>query len=347
MESNLINDIWKPDVFILGPGGAKGFLELGLMLKFEQDNYLDDTKIFVGCSIGSCIALLIVAGYRASEIINDYIDFNLLTGADDINDINLDNLKEKPGILSGNKIENILNQKIKDKFGYVPNLDQFYLETGIISYFVTYNVDKREIVRLSKDNEPTLSCVEATLMSMAMPGLLCPRIYKGDAYVDGAIGDPYPILFLDDGDKKILGVSIDSDKTTSSTDRNPIKYLFNCAQASMDALRDMAVKYSSDKCKHISLKTSVIDTTGISISVESRRKMIETGYKTASIFLMRLKNPEKYKVVLDDEEIPFVDDIYDIYDIDNNHGIDDETQELLNLILDNSNKNSEEEDLFI
>ena len=49
MESNLINhsdhnhnsnnnEIWKPDVFILGPGGAKGFLELGLMLiKRKQD----------------------------------------------------------------------------------------------------------------------------------------------------------------------------------------------------------------------------------------------------------------------------------------------------------------------
>jgi len=60
-KGDLINfekSLWKPDVIVLGPGGAKGYLELGALLKFEEVDYFENVKYWTGCSIGSAAALM-------------------------------------------------------------------------------------------------------------------------------------------------------------------------------------------------------------------------------------------------------------------------------------------------
>lgn len=339
MESNpnLIdltsNEIWKPNVFVLGPGGARGYLELGLMLKFEQENYLSNVDTYIGCSVGSSIALLIIAGYKVNDIINDCIDMNLIN---DITDINLENLKESPGLLRIKTVEDLLKVRIQNKFGMIPTLKQLYMATGIVFIVVTFNLDKMRKEYLSKDTDPGLSCVEAVMMSMAIPALICPRIYKGNVYVDGAIGDPYPISILDNGYNDILGVYIESEQSVHSSDRSIPRYLYRCAQASMKVLRDQAIEQASNRCKHIVLKTSILDSTGISLTNEAKRSMIESGYKTANIFLMKIKDPIKYNVLVNDnEEFPIVDDI-----LSNDGVLDSETRNMLNMLSNTNHQNN-------
>ena len=306
-NDELITDFWIPDVIVLGPGGAKGFLELGLLLAFEQENYYGNTRIWQGCSVGSAIALLIVCGYTITEIINDCISLNIIN---DITDINLDQIREKPGLLNIKSVENLMKLRVRQKFGMVPTLKQLYMVTGILLELVTFNVDKDRPEYLSKNTEPNLSCVEAVIMSMSIPGLICPRIYKGYAYVDGAVGDPYPILEYDNNVNKILGIYIDSEHSSYSSDKNPIRFLYRCAQASMKRLRDISIKQSSSMCKHIPLKTPIFDTTGLSLNINEKKSMIEHGYKTGIIFINRVKYPHKYQLILDDnEEIPIETEI--------------------------------------
>ena len=296
-------DIWKPDVIVLGPGGAKGYLELGLLSSFEDENYLSDINEWTGCSIGSAICLLKISGYTMTEIINDCLNFNIIN---DIGDINIDNFKESPGLLTIKSAEKLLNSRLSQRFGVIPTLKQLYLATGIILNIVTFNLDKMRPEYMNKDTEPNLSVVKAVLMSMAIPGIIIPRIYKGYTYVDGAIGDPYPILIHDDGEKKILGVYIDSEcGSWNSNNNNTLLYLYKCAQASMKVMRDQSIRLASNNCKHIALKTPIIDTTGLSFNAEIKNKMLESGYKTGIHFLNKLKYPHKYKIILDpDEEIP-------------------------------------------
>src|SRR5665647_3755375 len=81
-------NIWQPDVMVLGPGGARGFLLLGCLKRlFEEKGFMKRTKTWVGVSVGSAICLLLVAGYTIDEIIELCIDVNLI---DDILCINLD-----------------------------------------------------------------------------------------------------------------------------------------------------------------------------------------------------------------------------------------------------------------
>ena len=358
ISNNLINNndtddtdqIWKPNIFVLGPGGAKGYLELGLILKFEQENYLSEVDCYIGCSVGASISLLTVAGYPVTQIINDYIDINLVN---DITDVNIEHFNESPGLLSNKTIEKLLKTRIQEKYGMIPTLKQLYMATGILLVIVTFNLDKTRKEYLTKDSDPNLSCVEAVMMSMAVPALICPRIYNGNVYIDGAVGDPYPVLFMDNGYNDILGVYIDSEHSSHSSDRSFSRYLMRCAQASMNILRDQAIEMASERCKHISLKTTVIDTTGISLSNDVKRTMIENGYRTGAIFLMRMKDPVKYQLLLNEnEELPLVGDITNVDGV-----LDTETEQLLQMLsndnynLNNDNNmvfNSEsDEDLFV
>jgi len=294
--------IWKPNIVVLGPGGVKGYLELGFLLKLYQENYLNEVNGFVGCSIGSAISLLIISGYSISEIIDDCMDLNLVN---DLSDLNLENLKENPGLLRMKPIENLLKQRVIHKFNHVPTLKELHEATNISFTIVCFNLDKMRKEYISKDTDPDLSCVEAVMMSMAIPALVCPRIYKGNVYVDGAVGDPYPILELDNGSNNILGVYIDSE-TYPVSHKDFFSHMYRCAQASMKILRDQAIELASNKCKHVALKTPIMDTIGILMTNENKQKMIDSGYKTACSFLLKLI--DGYKIILDDEEFPILEE---------------------------------------
>jgi predicted acylesterase/phospholipase RssA len=67
----------KPHVIILGPGGVKGFLQLGLLYILTQNNFLDDVHTYIGVSIGSIISLLVVCNYSIDEIISHAIHTDL------------------------------------------------------------------------------------------------------------------------------------------------------------------------------------------------------------------------------------------------------------------------------
>jgi len=323
---NDTNDtLWVPDVMVLGPGGAKGLLELGFLLALEQEGYYSNTRIWMGCSVGAAIALLIVCGCTITDIINDFIGINIIN---DITDINIDHISDSPGLLNIKSIENLLKLRISEKFGMVPTLRQLYMVTGILLEIKTFNVDKKRSESLSKNTEPDLSSVEAVMMSVAIPGLIEPRVYKGYAYADGALGDPYPVLDHDNGINKILGVYIEPEHSTYSSTKNPIRYLYRCALASMEMLRNRSIENASEKCKHVALKTPIIDTTGLTLNINTKKLMIEHGYKTGLIFLNRVKHPNDYRLVLNDnEEIP----------PDNNTDdgvLDKETVQMLNMLSD-------------
>nr|QBK91408.1 MAG: patatin-like phospholipase [Pithovirus LCPAC302] len=339
-----ISEMWFPDVVVLGPGGAKGYLELGALLKFEQENYFKNVTEWTGCSIGAAIALLIVIGYSITDIINDCINVNIIN---DITDINLEGISERPGILNNKTVENMLKDRLRRKCGIVPTLKQLYMTTGILFTTVSFNLDKMRSEYQSKDTEPNLSSVEAVMMSMAIPILIRPRRYRGHIYIDGAIGDPYPILIHDNGEKNILGIYIDSEHSSHSSDRKALRYLYRCGQASMQILRENNIKFSSEKCRHLSLNTPVVDSTGLTLTGESKKNMIDSGYRSASLFLFRIKYPERAKILLDEnEEIPVESE-----DIENIGVLNRETADILDMISNDSqlafDDDGSDEDLYV
>ena len=296
--------MWKPDVIMLGPAGAKGLLFIGCLKRlYREKEFLSNVQTWSGVSAGAAVCLLIVMGYEIEEIIDICMDLNIL---EDIMGINLDRAREKLGLIPNKTVENKLKSNIVKKFGYIPSLKELYLLTGVHLVLVTYNLDKFRVEYLDKDTEPNLSCLEAAMMSMAIPGLIEPRKYKGQTYVDGAIGAPYPVLHFDIKNNKVLGMYVSSEEDLYCSDKTPGNYAYRVLQASMRTLRDFEIAYSSSNVKNIPLKTLVKDTTGISIDKATREKMIDYGYYCGDSFLKVASNPEKYDYNLkENEEIPF------------------------------------------
>ena len=297
-------EIWRPDVIMAGPAGAKGYLIIGCLKRlYEEKNFLDNVKIWSGVSAGASISLLIVIGYTICEIQDLTMDMNII---DDIVSINLDEAREKLGLIRNKTVEDKLKSSIISKLGFIPTLKQLYLITGKHLVLVTFNLDKYRVEYLDKDTEPDLSCLEAAMMSMAVPLLIQPRKYKGDSYVDGAVGAPYPVLHFDNNGNKVLGLYISSEEDLYCSDKKPANYIYRLIQAGMRTLRNFEISYASKNVKNISLKTLIKDTTGLTIGKEKREEMIEHGYQYAQNFLLINNDPEKYNFNIEEnEEIPF------------------------------------------
>lgn len=296
--------MWKPNVVLLGPAGAKIFLINGSLKRlFQEKDFLKDVTTWAGVSAGAAMSLLIVLGYNISEIIDLCLDMNIL---DEIIHINLDEAKKNLGLIKNILIEEKLKESIIKKIGYIPTLKELYLLSGLKLVLVSFNIDKFRSEFLDKDTEPNLSCLDAAMMSMAVPLLIQPRKYKSHVYCDGAIGSPYPVLYFDKDDNKVLGMYISSEEDLYCSDNKPANYIYRLIQAGMSSLRNTEIKYSSENVKHIGLKTVVKDTTGLTIDRETRQQMIDYGYNIADDFLKINSDPEKYKYNLDEnEEIPF------------------------------------------
>ena len=296
--------VFQPDIVLLGPGGSRAILEIGTLKRlFEEEGFTNKVKTWAGVSAGAGIALLIVCGYTPIEIEEICSGVTIL---DDVLSINLDEAAKNLGLVKLKGIEAKLSQVVSAKFGFIPTLKQLYVLTGLELSVVAFNVDKMEPAFLEKNTAPDLSCVESVMMSISIPILFQPRKYNGDTYIDGAVGACYPLSHYDNGENFVLGMYISSDEEYINLENNPMKYIYRLIHCSMKVLRDMEIKYASDKVKHIILKTSFTDTTGLTMDQQTRNNLLRAGYIAADNFLKINKNPEKYSFSLEEsQEIPF------------------------------------------
>lgn len=283
------NENWKPEILVLGPGGMKGFLELGALYVLEEKNILSEVKTFVGVSVGAIISLLIVCGYKIPEIIAESADTNIFN---DLSSVSIRDTRDKLGLVSSTPIRRKLVKNVINKFGYVPTLKELYHLTGLKLVCVTANLDKETAEYMSYETEPYLPVVDAVMYSMNIPIIFYKLKYKGCVYVDGALANPYPINIFDDGNTNILGLFIESTSKTQSEpiDSTTTMYIHKLIHFTMTQLRDLIIKNCSEKCKHISLPTDIIDTTGLSIDAHIKADMIIKGYNIAQKFLEDIKN---------------------------------------------------------
>jgi predicted acylesterase/phospholipase RssA len=253
----------------------KVFLELGALLELERRGFLTQIKKFIGCSIGSLVSLLLVSGYNILQIINEFLNEDIFSYI--IDKLDLDKIYKSTGLINPNKIKSKLSIKLLSKFTFVPNLQQLYLATGKGLYCVAYNITRDTVDVFSHETTPECSCIDAVLFSMNIPGLFYQMKYDNCLYVDGALGNPYPIDVFDDGKTKILGVSIDSESTLKI--ESGIEYFYKIIQSPMIQLKKRILSESSSLCKNIEIKSTYFDTLGVSLDNKKKEEMIIQGIK--------------------------------------------------------------------
>jgi predicted acylesterase/phospholipase RssA len=284
-------EVWKPNVLLLGSGGVKGFLMLGSLLFFEKSKMLKDIKKIVGISIGALIGLFYIVGYSITQI----LEIALMTDISDmINNIDILNIMKTNGLISHEVFRKRIQDKIIEKYGFVPTMKQLYFMTGYDFEIVVTNLDKNKAEYFSYITQPELSCVEAVLMSISLPLFFQTYVLKENIYLDGAISDPLPIERYKS--EKVFGILMKASLI------NPKESFFNYLSSVLQSFTSTKERFIDVpiNCKLLNLEYEINDIMGVKTSFEKKVDMFLFGYLRAFQFYQKLNesHPTEYPMFI-------------------------------------------------
>jgi predicted acylesterase/phospholipase RssA len=273
------------EVLTLGPGGVKGFLELGILYRVEKKGILANVKEYIGVSVGAIICFFLNIGFTVKEIIYIAIENDMIINFD-INNPNifmlLNSVRNHFGLFSMEIIEKILVDAVISKYGYIPTMRQLYDITKKKLTIVNYVLSDMKTEYVDYKLQPDVLCIEPIIKSISIPLIFWMSRYQDKVYIDGAFGDPYPILLRDDGINKILGIYIKTD--TENNDKkynNPLLYLHDIFHCMFHIATERNLLEASKNCYNIAVESIATDPIGFSLGIEDKARMVSSGIQQA------------------------------------------------------------------
>jgi len=200
--------VWK--YLVISGGGFKGFAFISSLIEMENifPNFKKNIEIYVGTSAGALISFAYAIGYSPKEILligNEFYGImkkNL--------QLSLENMKQ--GGLFDNEflykfIQAILiEKKIKKEITFLELYQKYKI------HFTTcgFNLNSLNTDFFDYINNPQMEIAKAIQISTCVPGIFCPILYNGRAYIDGGILHNFPIEYLlkkDLNQEQILGIT--------------------------------------------------------------------------------------------------------------------------------------------
>lgn len=277
----------RPDVVVLGPGGIKGYLELGALFNLEQEGYLYKVKTYCGVSVGSIISMLLVCGFTVKEIATHSLDIKAFEYD------GISNFEQSEGIFKNEMMRKKLTTMITEKLclTYVPTFHQLYTFTGKILVVVTTNRSDGCADFFSPEETPNENILNAVMGSINIPIVFSRVEINGKVQDDGAIGNCYPIDYFDNGRDVVFGIFVEHENDKSKS--GVLHTIYNCICSIMRFHRNRIISCSSNKCYHIELFSDSIDTIGIASDITLKAEMISRGRAECEQFLNKLQRGEK------------------------------------------------------
>lgn len=259
---------WKPNILIVGPGGPKGYYEIGIINYLWDKGLLTNVKHFVGVSVGSIICLLLAVGYLPDQIINKFVKIDILSSVGQPNMPR--DIRQKLSLFSNRPVMNVVENLVRDKLGIIPTLKELSMVSNYMFTAVTLNLSEQSVEYINYNTEPSMLCTDAVALSINIPGIFDKIVYKSNVYVDGALGNPYPVDAFDSGDTAILGISI----LTKIDIDDPISYLSSNINCAFYHMHRIVREHSSNRVKHVYAERQIY---GINPDIEQRIQMIQDG----------------------------------------------------------------------
>lgn len=279
---------WTPTTLVLGPGGVKGFLEIGALEALAFFLVLRGVRRFVGVSVGAVLALLLAAGFAPQELTEMALKLDLVDQVFAVKPLKAATFLAKGGLFSPDKIEAYLARLLRTKFPCLPTLGQLRDFTGAELEVVATNVSACEPAYLSWRTAPDLGCIEAVLMSISIPLVFEYRELAGQHYADGGLSDPLPVQLHADEDQLALRI-VDSAGAADGL----LGYVYAAFSVPMeymikDKLRRLSRRAAfRRRCRVLELTTSSFNPVNPAMSEAEKLGMINQGRKIAIEFIIR------------------------------------------------------------
>jgi predicted acylesterase/phospholipase RssA len=180
------------DTLCFSSGGFYGLFFISSLKYLIDINYFDLNNIttFVGTSIGAAISFLLVIGYTPEELYvffknydfkNLELDIDLLSLEKNLENFGLDNCKN--GI---DLIIFLFERKLKLKLDNI-TLKDLYVLTKKKFILNATNFNKGGEVLFSYESHPDILVLQVLRMTVSIPVIYTPVLYKNEYYLDGAL----------------------------------------------------------------------------------------------------------------------------------------------------------------
>lgn len=260
----------------LSGGSVKGVAYVGVIKFLEENLILDKIEQFSGTSIGSLFCILMVLGYSSKELekICLNIDISLLE------DININLLFTDYGIDSSIKIQKTLKFFINRK-GFEPDITfiDLFNKTGKSLHVATCRLSDYSLYIFNKDNTPNFPVYKACIYSMNIPLLYVAHLEENQYYIDGCFVRNLPIEIFDV--ENTVGFHFLNKKNIDSVVniKNLQGYIMKVMNCSMHKGNYLEIEnYTIKGYKLIEIDVHNISALNFEISIDERKKLIDSGY---------------------------------------------------------------------
>jgi len=262
------------DTLVLSGGSYKGIILLGALHYFIDKGKLNNTKTYVGTSVGAIISYLLCIGYHPLEIITYICTSEIL---EKMSCLNLVSLTNGNGAQSFSLIQEVLEKMTLDKIGRYITMRELNEEYGKTLICTTYNRTRSLTEYISHDNYPSLPCLTALRMSSNVPFLFEKFFYMGYEYIDGGIADNFPVLKGEEIGNSILALSLAPEKKIDDEKENMIQYFYNLLY--IPVLENLKYKKSLSKNANIfEIPSGRLKFFEFNIDISSRLDMYTKGF---------------------------------------------------------------------
>lgn len=174
------------DAVIISGGSSSGVVMLGRMHKMEVEENIvfEDFKTFGGTSIGAVISFMMLIGYKSIELTNQLADSEVWGKLE----TNFIRAFTGRGFFPLDLLREELKRLILLKLPSVPKFKD--LKKNFIC--CTFNLSKLRFEYFGSMT-PEVDVIQALMMSCALPIIFEPVNFEGDRFVDGGIGNNFPL----------------------------------------------------------------------------------------------------------------------------------------------------------
>lgn len=177
-------------------GGIKGICVLGCIKNLIKNNIisLNNIKNYYCCSIGSILSFLFIVGLSTKNICYIWKKLNLERYK---LKFDFDKFIKNKGINNATNIMIILQTVLYKKTNkYDITFMELYKLYDIKLNIVVTNITLLKEELLSYDTTPNMSVMVAIRMSISLPIIFSPVLYKNNYYIDGGVINNFPIKYI-------------------------------------------------------------------------------------------------------------------------------------------------------
>lgn len=270
-----IFDNW--DTLLLAGGSVKGISTLGAIQWLLDKNYLEGIKNYIGTSIGSLVCYLVIIGYTPIEIMA-YLCSKKIT--EKMSCIDINSGMAGKGAVSFNIIQEEIEKMTLNKLGTLMTMRELYNMFGKKLVCTVYNLTKSRTEYISEDNYPNIPCITAIKMSCSLPILFEEVEYMNSYYVDGGIGNNFPLEYAKSIGKYIIGININT--VSSFKPMSQISMLDYLGQYIKIAFSVKNIEFDSRMHKIINLNPTDFKFFNFNVSTRDKLELFSMGYNQIS-----------------------------------------------------------------